>query len=112
MLVWSPTLPDGDLHAGRLETSLMLALTPELVALERAEPGFVGRPPPSVFTDGVRSISPNGVLGDPTGANAQEGRAQLDLLTRSLAVAVDDWLSDLSRATRLDLRRSCTSTRS
>lgn len=106
VLVWSPTLPDGDLHAGRVETSLMLALTPEFVALDRAEPGFVGRPPRSVFTDGVWSISPNGVLGDPTGANAQEGRAQLDSLTRSLAVAVDDWLSDLSRATRLSRPRS------
>ena len=100
VLVWSPTLPDCDLHSGRVETSLMLALAPELVALDRAEPGFIGRPPNSVFTEGVRSISPNGVLGDPTGANAQEGRTLFESLTRSLADAVDGWVSGLAGATR------------
>ena len=35
---WSPRW-DGDPHAGRLETSLMLALAPDRVALERAAAG-------------------------------------------------------------------------
>ncbi len=92
VLAWSPTLPDGDLHAGRVETSLMLALAPGFVAMERAEPGFMGRPSQSVFTDGVQSISQNGVLGDPTGATAEEGRSLLASLTSSLAAAVDAWV--------------------
>jgi creatinine amidohydrolase len=38
---------------------------------------------------GVRSVSPNGVLGDPTGAAADEGRALLDALVADLVAAVD-----------------------
>ncbi len=105
VLAWSPTLPDGDLHAGRVETSMMLALAPGVVAMERAEPGFMGRPPSSVFTDGVQSISHNGVLGDPTGANAEEGRSLLASLTRSLAAAVDGWVTLALDARRAPLPR-------
>ncbi len=35
---WSPSWP-GDLHAGRTETSLMLAIAPGRVRLDRAEAG-------------------------------------------------------------------------
>ncbi len=38
VVAWSPTWP-GDLHAGRTETSLMLAVAPERVRLDRAEAG-------------------------------------------------------------------------
>ena len=53
-----------DLHAGRIETSLMLAIDPGLVRFELAEPG------PDASIDelrakGVRAVSPSGVLGDP-----------------------------------------------
>jgi creatinine amidohydrolase/Fe(II)-dependent formamide hydrolase-like protein len=34
-------LPDGDAHAGRFETSVMLALAPGAVRLDAAEPGEV-----------------------------------------------------------------------
>ncbi|QHC02333.1 mycofactocin biosynthesis peptidyl-dipeptidase MftE [Epidermidibacterium keratini] len=69
-------VPGGDAHAGRTETSLLLHLRPELVRLDRAEPG---NPAPvekllgQLREGGVRSVSPNGVLGDPTGASAAEG---------------------------------------
>jgi mycofactocin precursor peptide peptidase len=43
-------------------------------------------------TIGVRGVAPNGVLGDPTGATADEGRALLDRLTSDLVRAVDTWL--------------------
>jgi creatinine amidohydrolase len=36
----------------------------------------------------VRPVSSNGVLGDPTGASAEEGRALLDGLVRDVAAAV------------------------
>jgi creatinine amidohydrolase len=82
---WSPSWP-GDAHAGRTETSLMMAIAPHRVHLERAEPG--DRRPlvtllPELRRHGVRAVSANGVLGDPAGANALEG-AQL------LAQAVDE----------------------
>lgn len=68
---------DGaDAHAGRTETSLMLHLVPERVQLDRAEPGNtvpVEELMPALVGGGVRSVSPNGVLGDPTGSSAAEG---------------------------------------
>lgn len=71
---------DGDLHAGRTETSLMLAIAPDRVGLSEATPGDT-RPLrellPLLEAGGVRSVSPSGVLGDPTGAGADEGRTLL-----------------------------------
>lgn len=75
-----------DLHAGRTETSLLLHLRPETVRLDRAEPGDT-RPLaeilPTMMAGGVIAVSPNGVLGDPTGASAAEGAPVL-------AAMVDD----------------------
>ena len=90
---WSPRW-DGDPHAGRLETSLMLALAPDRVALERAAAG--ARAPlaellPALRADGVRAVSPNGVLGDPAGASADEGRTLLAAATAQLAAFVVEW---------------------
>ena len=72
---------DGaDAHAGRTETSLMLHLAPERVLLDRAEPGntaAVAELMPALVGGGVRSVSPNGVLGDPAGASAEEGETLL-----------------------------------
>lgn len=73
---WVACVADGDAHAGRTETSLVLHLAPELVRKEHAEPGET-RPLaemlPDLVAHGVRWLSPNGVLGDPTGATAAEG---------------------------------------
>jgi creatinine amidohydrolase/Fe(II)-dependent formamide hydrolase-like protein len=67
----------------------MLALAPDLVRIDLAEPGAVEGWPElrdRVLAGGVGSVSPNGVLGDPTGATAAEGRGLLDdLVARSLA---------------------------
>ena len=74
VLSWWPRLDDGDLHAGRIETAMMLALRPASVKLERAEPGVPGSAREllaALRAGGVRSVSPNGVLGDPTGASAR-----------------------------------------
>jgi creatinine amidohydrolase len=85
---WSPTVPGGDAHAGRTETSLMLALRPEAVRREEAEAGDT-RPLtellPQLRAEGVAAVSTNGVLGDPGGASAQEGAALLDALAEDLA---------------------------
>jgi mycofactocin precursor peptide peptidase len=76
---WIPCAVEGDAHAGRTETALVLHLTPWLVRPHRAEAGNT-RPIADLLPDlaavGVRRLSPNGVLGDPTGATAAEG-AQL-----------------------------------
>jgi mycofactocin system creatininase family protein len=86
VLAWSPSAPGGDAHAGHTETSLVLALRPEAVDLDRAAVGDT-RPIrellPLLEEGGVASVTPNGVLGDPRGASVEAG----SLLIRSL---VDD----------------------
>lgn len=71
--------PAGDAHAGRTETSVMLHLAPDAVAPGRAAAGATA-PLADLLArlrrEGVRAVSPNGVLGDPAGASAAEG-AQL-----------------------------------
>jgi mycofactocin precursor peptide peptidase len=92
VLVWrAMTPPGGDAHAGRTETSLLLAISPEVVRLELAEPGRtepIATLLPLLRTQGVRPVSSNGVLGDPTGASIEEGRALLDALVRDVTRAV------------------------
>jgi creatinine amidohydrolase len=77
-----------DAHAGRVETSVMLALAPGDVRLDAAAAGET-RPLAKVVADlrtrGVRQVSPNGVLGDPAGASAAEGETLLALLVADLA---------------------------
>lgn len=78
---WLPCEVGGaDPHAGRAETSIMLHLDPGAVRLDRAEPGDT-RPLSAILPDlrraGVAAVSPNGVLGDPSGASAQEGESVL-----------------------------------
>lgn len=84
----------GDAHAGRTETSLQLVLSPPRVALDRAAPGDT-RPIAELLPDlrvgGVRAVTPTGVLGDPTGASAAEGRAVLDGLIADLVAQVVAW---------------------
>ena len=80
----------GDAHAGRTETSLMLAIDQEAVRLEAAEPGCtepLASLLPRLRAEGVRPVSSNGVLGDPTGATAEEGRALLGALVADLSAA-------------------------
>jgi mycofactocin precursor peptide peptidase len=94
VVLWSPSASaaeasHADAHAGRFETSLMLAIAPDFVRLDRASAGDV-RPLamllPLLRQDGVKSVSANGVLGDPTGANAAEGKRYLAALAADLAL--------------------------
>ena len=89
-LAWSPP-PVGDAHAGRVETSLLLAIAPQLVRMERAERGCLeplAAILPAMRSGGVVAVSPNGVLGDPTGASPAEGEAFLAAWVDDLAGAV------------------------
>jgi creatinine amidohydrolase len=96
VFAFSPSVPGGDAHAGRTETSLMLHLDPSVVRLDLAAVGAtepLGELLPLMRTGGVRAVSPNGVLGDPTGASAEEGAELFAMLvadlTGRLAGAVD-----------------------
>jgi creatinine amidohydrolase len=82
-------------HAGFSETSMVLAERADLVGMERATPGLTDeefyRPERLAqsqiesFLRGIHHQSPNGVLGDPTGANAEAGVALLEMAAESLA---------------------------
>ncbi|AEV86930.1 creatininase [Actinoplanes sp. SE50] len=84
----------GEPHAGAAETSMMLVLRPQTVAMERAVAGDL-RPLAEILPDlrrgGVLAVSPTGVLGDPTGATEESGRALLDRLTADLLTRTAQW---------------------
>jgi len=94
VLAWWPHIPDGDAHAGHTETSMMLAISPELVRMDDAEEGNM-QPIAELMevlrTDGVGAVSSNGVLGDPRLATATHGRSLLTRLSIDLVSAVDEW---------------------
>ena len=91
VLAWTPQRYD-DAHAGRSETSVMLALDPMGVRVDAMEVG-VTAPVEELMTamrnGGVRAVSANGVLGDPLGASADEGERLLDWLADDLIASLD-----------------------
>ncbi len=103
VLAWWPKWPqrrDGgpaDLHAGRIETSMMLAIDPGLVRLELATAGA------DASLDDLRSRGRAGSqqqwrLGDPEGASGREGE-------RFITAFVDDLVHQIERWRPLGLRR-------
>lgn len=90
----------GDAHAGRTETSLLLALHPESVQVSRAAPGDL-RPlaelMPQLRASGVGAVSSSGVLGDPTGASAEEGEALLATLISDALRQIARWCEEEAR---------------
>jgi creatinine amidohydrolase len=88
------TVADGDAHAGRTETSILLALAPALVRADRAAPGAtapLAELLPALRAGGMAAVSPNGVLGDPAGASADEGEVLLEAMSAALRVALTRW---------------------
>ena len=93
---WPCAVPGADAHAGRTETSVLLSLSPSRVRSERAagrtEP--VAALMPELRAGGVAVVSPNGVLGDPTGATGAEGDRLLAELRDRLRADVRGWQVD------------------
>lgn len=88
----------GD-HAGELETSLVMALRPELVELEKADAGALARPAFAAMERGWVEITrpwhlltTNSGAGDPRPATAAKGRALLEAVSGRLA----DFLVELA----------------
>ncbi len=87
-------LTEGGLHAGEWETSMLMSVHPDLVHLERGEPGYTGDMESAVgaiFGSGVHALSSNGVIGDPTRASAEHGARYWDTAT---SVAIDAITAD------------------
>ncbi len=78
-------------HAGERETAQMLHLRPDLVRLDQAQAGYLGdmREVLGVLTtQGLKPVTPNGVLGDPVGAEAAHGQLYLERLAQNLVEAI------------------------
>ena len=100
ILAWHPRIPDGDSHAGRTETSLLLHLDPGAVRMDRAAVGSTARwrdIGDIVVAEGLAAVTPNGVLGDPTGASAAEGATMFERLAGQLRDSVVAWRDTLVR---------------
>ena len=87
-----------ELHAGGHETSLILALRPELVKLDRRPPDFAptqGRE----FLDltGMAGVSPTGVWGAPSKGNAQEGERGLAAAAKRAAEYIRKTFAEFDR---------------
>jgi creatinine amidohydrolase len=96
-VAWTARFDGGDAHAGYTETSLMLALQPVRVAVERMEPGVtapIATLMKQLRREGLRAVSANGVLGDPRGASAEAGLALLDRAAADLIECVNQAFPD------------------
>jgi creatinine amidohydrolase len=88
----------AELHAGGHETSMMLALHPELVKLDRVPPDFAptqGRE----FLDytGMAGVSPTGIWGAPSQASAEEGERGLTRAAQQAAAYIRTTFADFDR---------------
>jgi creatinine amidohydrolase len=72
-----------DMHAGELEVSLLLHASPELVGGGYRGADWLAEPRPHLLVTGMRGYTETGVIGRPSQATANKGRAILDSLTRS-----------------------------
>ncbi len=92
--LWQP-----DLHAGRTETSIMLALDPSSVNLQAASAGALEDPAKLIEmmkVGGIGAVSKNGVIGDPAGASVEEGLLILSAFAEDLLTKFDKFYQKVS----------------
>ena len=96
----TPPAAPGFYHADEVETSVVLALRPDLVHLDRAVVSYPEMPLTlgSVPTD-LAGISPSGVFGDPRRADAEKGRRLLELLGERAVALARSFLAPLPEGT-------------
>ena len=92
------TLGRAGVHAGYIETAMMLHAAPHLVQMQHAAPGRcddefylpenVRESQMESFIQGIQTQSPNGILGDPTGATAEVGDRLLQAAAEAIAADV------------------------
>jgi len=79
-------------HAGEFETSMMLSTRPDLVRMDVAEKGCetpFGSIAETIFTCGIQTIAPNGVLGDQRQAHPERGARYLNRLAAYLVADLE-----------------------
>lgn len=83
------TPQDSDMHAGELETSLLLHAHPELVRPDYAAHDELADDRPHMLTRGLAAYTASGVVGRPSLASADKGRRALANLTESFDRLLD-----------------------
>ena len=76
-------------HANEEETSIMLAIHPELVQMELASPGLLTEKRPGPFNrndPAKENYAPNGVHGDPLKASAEKGHALIEAMLEDICM--------------------------
>lgn len=79
------TTLSADMHAGELETSLLLHAAPDLVRPRHPADDHDAPERPHLLTLGMQAYAPKGVIGHPSLATADKGRRILDALSRAAA---------------------------
>ena len=79
------TSDDADMHAGELETSILLHAHPHLVRPHYARADHEAEHRPHLLSRGLQEYSESGVVGRPSLASAEKGRAVLASLVSSFA---------------------------
>ena len=92
-------------HACEFETSLYLAIRPDLVDMSKAVHELSHRPTKNYWTDLIggdgplvmmehwSSLSKTGVMGDPTKASAEKGRKLFDAAANGIVEIIDEMLA-------------------
>ena len=92
-------------HACEFETSLYLALRPDLVDMSKAVHELSYRPTKNYWTDLIAGdgplammehwsqLSESGVMGDPTKATAEKGKLLLEAAANGIVELVDELLA-------------------
>ncbi len=87
-------LPPGTCggHACDWETSIMAMIDEDYVRYDKLQQGYVGTLKGELldrfFNQGVASVSPIGVMGDPTGADKERGRRYFEILQEKQAECI------------------------
>ena len=74
-----------DMHAGELETSLLLHVAPHLVRPGNETADWIASDRPHLLTLGMSAYTRSGVIGRPSLGTAEKGKAALDSLAASFA---------------------------
>jgi len=79
------TTEHEDMHAGEIETSILLHVSPELVRPGYQAGDWVADDRRRLSTTGIGRYTANGIIGRPSFASADKGRAVLESLTGDFA---------------------------
>lgn len=86
------TTVEAGLHAGEIETSIMLNISPGLVKTNRFEEGYKLNGESDMDLPDLRKVSANGIIGDSTKSNSRRGELYLN---SAVDIIVDNILKQL-----------------